>query len=184
MASIRPCVKCGQRISLRKMPHGKYVAFDASTQVAHKCGKKNKADPNIKNLAKEKFKEKDSEGIDLGYSDIESDNLSEEQSDEINSKINDIYEEDSNAPPKVETKYRKEEIDTNNLKKQFQELKNEIDGEIQETEEPVVQETKTYQNQTEDNKYKPRDFWWYFWRVVIVFWVLMFLNGILFGPFD
>ena len=27
-----------------------------------------------------------------------------------------------------------------------------------------------------ESKYKPRDFWWYFWRVVIVFWVLMFLN--------
>ena len=31
-----------------------------------------------------------------------------------------------------------------------------------------------------ESKYKPRDFWWYFWRAVVVFWVLMFLNGILF----
>ena len=183
MAYTRPCNKCGQRISLREMKAKQWVAFDASTEKPHRCGYKNKADPNIKNLAKEKFKEKDSEGIDLGYSDIESDNLSEEQSDEINSKINDIYEEDSNAPPKVETKYRKEEIDTNNLKKQFQELKNEIDGEIQETEEPVVRETKTYQNQTEDNKYKPRDFWWYVWRLAILVWGFVIINWILGCPF-
>ena len=175
MAYIRPCKKCGQRISLREMKAKQWVAFDASTEKPHRCGYKNKADPNIKKLAKEKLKEKDSEGVDLGYSDIATDNLSEEQADEINSEINDIYEEASNAPPK---------IDTNNLKKQFQELKNEIDGEIQETEETVVQETKTYQNQTEDNKYKPRDIWWYVWRGIVIFWVIMFLNGILFGPFD
>tara|TARA_Y100000590_G_scaffold439245_1_gene563041 strand:- start:3464 stop:4018 length:555 start_codon:yes stop_codon:yes gene_type:complete len=184
MAYVRPCKKCGQRISLREMKAKQWVAFDASTEKPHRCGYKNKADPNIKKLAKEKLKEKDSEGVDLGYSDIATDNLSEEQADEINSEINDIYEEASNVPPKVETKYKKEEVDTNNLKKQFQELKNEIDGEIQETEETVVQETKTYQNQTEDNKYKPRDIWWYVWRGIVIFWVIMFLNGILFGPFD
>ena len=48
MSSIRKCTKCGQRISLRKMPHGKWVAFDASTQIAHKCNKKNNPDANGK----------------------------------------------------------------------------------------------------------------------------------------
>ena len=62
MAYIRPCNKCGQRISMREMRAGQWVAFDASTEKAHKCGKKNKEDPNIKELAKEKLKEKISEG--------------------------------------------------------------------------------------------------------------------------
>ena len=48
MAYIRPCNKCGQRISMREMRAGQWVAFDASTQTPHKCGKKTKADPNIK----------------------------------------------------------------------------------------------------------------------------------------
>jgi len=172
MAYIRPCKKCGQRISLREMKAKQWVAFDASTEKPHRCGYKNKADPNIKKLAKEKLKEKDSEGVDLGYSDIATDNLSEEQADEINSEINDIYEE--------------EEVKKNDLEKKLQEVKNSTIPleEIQETEETVVQETKTYQNQTEDNKYKPRDIWWYVWRGIVIFWVIMFLNGILFGPFD
>ena len=45
MAYIRPCNKCGQRISMREMRAGQWVAFDASTQNPHKCGKKTKADP-------------------------------------------------------------------------------------------------------------------------------------------
>ena len=50
MAYIRPCNKCGQRISMREMRAGQWVAFDASTQNPHKCGKKTKADPKIKPL--------------------------------------------------------------------------------------------------------------------------------------
>ena len=70
MSSIRKCIKCGQRISLRKMPHGKWVAFDASTQIAHKCNKKNNPDVNIKNLAKNKFiKEATEESISIKYED-------------------------------------------------------------------------------------------------------------------
>ncbi len=68
MSSIRKCIKCGQRISLRKMPHGKWVAFDASTQIAHKCNKKNNPDANIKDLAKNKFiKEAAGESISIKY---------------------------------------------------------------------------------------------------------------------
>lgn len=70
MSSIRKCIKCGQRISLRKMPHGKWVAFDASTQIAHKCNKKNNPDANIKDLAKNKFiKEATEESISIKYED-------------------------------------------------------------------------------------------------------------------
>jgi len=68
MSSIRKCINCGQRISLRKMPHGKWVAFDASTQIAHKCNKKNNPDANIKDLAKNKFiKEAAGESISIKY---------------------------------------------------------------------------------------------------------------------
>ena len=93
MAYIRPCNKCGQRISMREMRAGQWVAFDASTQTPHKCGKKTKADPKIKDLAKEKLKEKISEGVDLGYSDIEVKNPTPDKVEEINSKIEEVYYE-------------------------------------------------------------------------------------------
>ena len=67
MAYIRPCNRCGQRISMREMRAGQWVAFDASTENPHKCGKKNKANPDIKKLAKENNKIRNNVGIDLGY---------------------------------------------------------------------------------------------------------------------
>tara|TARA_B110000503_G_scaffold64077_1_gene101047 strand:- start:3975 stop:4475 length:501 start_codon:yes stop_codon:yes gene_type:complete len=67
MAYIRPCNKCSQRISMREMRAGQWVAFDASTDKPHKCGKKNKEDPNIKELAKQKNKDQEPDNIDLGY---------------------------------------------------------------------------------------------------------------------
>lgn len=92
MAYIRPCNKCGQRISMREMRAGQWVAFDASTEQPHKCGKKNKADPKITKLAKEKskIKENESEGIDLGYDDVPQENNLEETfstNSTINKKI-------------------------------------------------------------------------------------------------
>ena len=89
MAYIRPCNKCGQRISMREMRAGQWVAFDASTEQPHKCGKKNKADPKITKLAKEKskIKKNDSEGIDLGYDDV-SQGSNIEESFSTNSTIN------------------------------------------------------------------------------------------------
>lgn len=48
------------------MPHGQWVPFDVSTEETHICGKKNKANPNIKKLAKTKNREED-ESIDIGY---------------------------------------------------------------------------------------------------------------------
>ena len=39
MASIRPCNKW-ERISIRQMPHGQWVAFDVATDDQHKCSKK------------------------------------------------------------------------------------------------------------------------------------------------
>ena len=93
MAYIRPCNKCGQRISMREMRASQWVAFDASTDKPHKCGKKNKEDPNIKELAKQKIKI-ETEGIDLGYSDLEINNekiISEEKINDINLKIDETY---------------------------------------------------------------------------------------------
>jgi hypothetical protein len=39
MSYIKNCTKCGQKISLREMSHGQWVAFDASTDKPHKHGK-------------------------------------------------------------------------------------------------------------------------------------------------
>ena len=52
---------------MRSMRAGQWVAFDASTEKPHKCGKKNKEDPNIKELAKQKNKIQKTENVDLGY---------------------------------------------------------------------------------------------------------------------
>jgi hypothetical protein len=52
---------------MRSMRAGQWVAFDASTEKPHKCGKKNKEDPNIKELAKQKNKIQETENVDLGY---------------------------------------------------------------------------------------------------------------------
>lgn len=42
MSYRRNCKYCGQGISLRKMPHSQWVAFDVSTETPHVCGKKSK----------------------------------------------------------------------------------------------------------------------------------------------
>ena len=101
MSSIRKCTKCGQRISLRKMPHGKWVAFDASTQIAHKCNKKNNPDAKIKDLAKNKvIKEAAEESISIKYEDEPS-----------IAKISEYTEEVTEEPKKV--KEIKENINVN-----------------------------------------------------------------------
>ena len=173
MAYIRPCNKCGQRISMREMRHRQWVAFDASTETPQRCGKKTKANPNIKKLAKEKIKEKISEGVDLGYSDTEAHNPSLEQIDEINSKIDEVYEEISNAPPKVEERYKKETI-----KEKFD--PEEHGYKITEAEKKTIE--KAYEDKPAFGS--PGTLQYYFWRGLVIFWVLMLLNGLLFGPFD
>ena len=40
MATIKPCNNCGERISIRKMPAGHWVAFDVTTNSPHQCTKK------------------------------------------------------------------------------------------------------------------------------------------------
>ena len=43
MSYIKNCKTCGQKISLREMQRGQWVAFDANTDIPHKHNKKNKA---------------------------------------------------------------------------------------------------------------------------------------------
>jgi len=80
------------------MPHGKWVAFDASTQIAHKCHKKNNSDAKIKDLAKNKIiKEANEESISIKYED-------EPSSAEISEYIEEVT---------VEPKKIKKEINEN-----------------------------------------------------------------------
>ena len=72
------------------MRAGQWVAFDASTEKPHKCGKINKEDPNIKELAKQKNKIQETENVDLGYEseiDLEIETL-EAQLEDIKKKEN------------------------------------------------------------------------------------------------
>ena len=46
MSYTRECRTCGQRISLREMPDGQWVAFDVSTQNVHEHYKKTSAKDN------------------------------------------------------------------------------------------------------------------------------------------
>ena len=68
MSYTRPCNKCGERISLRQMPAGQWVAFDVSTEESHVCGVKNKPDISVKLKSKKKPKQVN-DSIDLGYED-------------------------------------------------------------------------------------------------------------------
>jgi len=76
------------------MPHGKWVAFDASTQIAHKCNKKNNPDAIIKNLAKDKvINEAAEESISIKYEDEPSSTKTSEYLKENIVEIKKIKEE-------------------------------------------------------------------------------------------
>ena len=78
MASIRPCNKCGERISIRQMPHQQWVAFDVGTDNPHKCLKKKiKKNKNIKPSVVTSISNKESEQINTNY-DFEEDNFENE----------------------------------------------------------------------------------------------------------
>ena len=78
MASIRPCNKCGERISIRQMPHQQWVAFDVRTDNPHKCLKKNiKKNKNITPSVVTSISNKESEQINTNY-DFEEDNFENE----------------------------------------------------------------------------------------------------------
>ena len=52
MSYIKSCTKCGQKISLREMSHGQWVAFDASTDKPHKHGKGSRKKASINRHSK------------------------------------------------------------------------------------------------------------------------------------
>jgi hypothetical protein len=43
MSYIRRCRSCDQRISMRKMPHGKWVAFELGDSEPHVCGSRTRS---------------------------------------------------------------------------------------------------------------------------------------------
>ena len=52
MSLIVDCRFCGERISLRKMPHGKHVPFDVHTDDQHKCTQSKSKKKALKKVAK------------------------------------------------------------------------------------------------------------------------------------
>ena len=75
------------------MPHGKWVAFDASTQIAHKCNKKNNPDAKIKDLAKNKvIKEAAEESISIKYEDEPSIAKISEYTEEVTEELKQVKE--------------------------------------------------------------------------------------------
>lgn len=54
MSLIVDCRFCGERISLRKMPHGKHVPFDVHTDDQHKCTQSKSKKKALKKFVKPK----------------------------------------------------------------------------------------------------------------------------------
>lgn len=61
MSLIVDCKFCGERISLRKMPHGKHVPFDANTDDQHNCQQSKKTKKTKKKQSKIKTSKTKSE---------------------------------------------------------------------------------------------------------------------------
>ena len=91
MSYTRPCNKCGERISLRQMPGGQWVAFDVSTEESHVCGVKNKPDVSVKLKGKKKAKIKDDDE-DFG---IKIDDLDEDIDEETFEEVEEVKTYDS-----------------------------------------------------------------------------------------
>ena len=82
MSYTRPCNKCGERISLRQMPAGQWVAFDVLTEESHVCGVKNKPDVSVKLKKKKETKVQDNdEDFGIKINDLDGD-INEETIDE------------------------------------------------------------------------------------------------------
>ena len=54
MSYTKACNKCGDRVSLRQMPQGQWLAFDVSTEEKHSCDIKHEPDVSIKLKGKRK----------------------------------------------------------------------------------------------------------------------------------
>ena len=107
MSLIVDCKFCGERISLRKMPHGKHVPFDANTDDQHSCQKSKKQKKQTK-----KIKSKSNNESDSSITNEDLYNYDEYSSTENNtSKRKDIFEDETLDTLKneieVETKEKK-----------------------------------------------------------------------------
>ena len=107
MSLIVDCKFCGKRISLRKMPHGKHVPFDANTDDQHSCQKSKKQKKQTK-----KIKSKSNNDSDSSITNEDLYNYDENSSTENNtSKRKDIFEDETLDTLKneieVETKEKK-----------------------------------------------------------------------------
>ena len=115
MAYIKQCDFCGQKISMREMRDGHWVAFDASTETAHKCGRETKPDPNIAALGK-KTKKEEPGGIDIGYSDVASEEIKPVRNEDITEVNNTVeqtpwIDEKAKVPDHLKHKYSSKEED-------------------------------------------------------------------------
>ena len=111
MSLIVDCKFCGERISLRKMPHGKHVPFDANTDDQHSCQKSKKQKKQTKKQIK-KIKSKSNNDSDSSITNEDLYNYDENSSTENNtSKRKDIFEDETLDTLKneieVETKEKK-----------------------------------------------------------------------------
>ena len=111
MSLIVDCKFCGERISLRKMPHGKHVPFDANTDDQHSCQKSKKQKKQTKKQIK-KIKSKSNNESDSSITNEDLYNYDEHSSTENNtSKRKDIFEDETLDTLKneieVETKEKK-----------------------------------------------------------------------------
>ena len=109
MSLIVDCKFCGERISLRKMPHGKHVPFDANTDDQHSCQKSKKQKKQPKKI---KSKSKSNNESDSSITNEDLYNYDEYSSTENNtSKRKDIFEDETLDTLKneieVETKEKK-----------------------------------------------------------------------------
>ena len=97
MSYTKPCNKCGERISMRQMPAGQWLAFDVSTEEVHECGVKNEPDIAVK-LKGRKKNDEENESVDLGYDDTDNQEVYIDDAPEVftsKSTIKKIIEEDN-----------------------------------------------------------------------------------------
>ncbi len=107
MSLIVDCKFCGERISLRKMPHGKFVPFDADTDDQHKCTKS-----DTKKVSKKQIKDKKT--------------ITPEQPRKASETVENYVAEDDNVINNGNTKEETFQNDT------LESLKNEIEIEVKE----------------------------------------------------
>ena len=107
MSLIVDCKFCGERISLRKMPHGKFVPFDADTDDQHKCTKS-----DTKKVSKKQIKDKKT--------------ITPEQPRKASETVENYVAEDDNVINNSNTKEETFQNDT------LESLKSEIEVEVKE----------------------------------------------------